>query len=272
MILEDEFEPENVFRLIKQSCEAAMAALNKNDISDYLITVPDRPTKQFSRKQAGELLGNIDEAEKQLRDYYPHADESYQIVEGIISTTRLSMPSSKQYSKRENLNPFKEGMAKSGKLMRGCMYTYTVDDAGMIHGEREWNTSSQMLYAWLYSLDQCGITTYFTMNSTETAKLLVAIHNYTEKGTHNTLNRYIKPSLHLVAKNRMELTKQDKQILSLMGLEGAGLGEAKATALIKKFGDVMSVLNASEWELEEVPGIGRSYAGKIRASVRRTKG
>ena len=60
-------------------------------MSDYWFANYEGKRLQFSRKQAGELVGNIDEAEKQIASYYGNAEENYQIVEGFISPDKLKI-------------------------------------------------------------------------------------------------------------------------------------------------------------------------------------
>ena len=90
MIVVDHSEPEDIITMMKQSVDIVTSNLNQLNMSDYYFVGVDGVTRQYSRKQSGELLGNIDEAESQIRDYYDNADENYQIVEGIISPVSLT--------------------------------------------------------------------------------------------------------------------------------------------------------------------------------------
>lgn len=56
--------------------------------------------------------------------------------------------------------------------------------------------------------------------------------------------------------------KEKRQLYVLQGLPGIGL--TRAQLLLKKFGNVQNVLTASEKELRQVAGVGRSTAEKIR--------
>jgi len=69
-LLIDSSEPDNIVRLLRQSVPVTVTNLNKLHMSDYYFSNYEGKTLQFSRKQAGELAGNVDEAEDQLRDYY----------------------------------------------------------------------------------------------------------------------------------------------------------------------------------------------------------
>ena len=56
--------------------------------------------------------------------------------------------------------------------------------------------------------------------------------------------------------------KQKKQLYVLQGLPGIGAERAKA--LLDKFGSVENIVNATEKELQTVPGIGKNTAQQIR--------
>ena len=70
MILVDRSEPDNIVKLLQQSCPVTVADLNIANMSDYFFGNYEGKRLQFSRKQAGELVGGIDEAEKHLAKYY----------------------------------------------------------------------------------------------------------------------------------------------------------------------------------------------------------
>lgn len=226
--------------------------LNQTHRSDYYFGGEDGKTRQLSRKQAGELLGNIDEAEDQLRDYYTNADENYQIVEGLVSAVPLT--------KR---NRSLEAISIRRQAHPTTLFSYKVAENGYIHSEHPWKVSAAMLYAWLFRLDQAGITTYYTENYVSTAKLLVAIYQNCQKPPeeHTTLQRYIKPRI---------VTKQrNPHVLTLMGIAGAKLGETRAEALIDYFGTPFSVFMATVKELCEVEGIGKKVAETLLKAIGR---
>jgi ERCC4-type nuclease len=56
--------------------------------------------------------------------------------------------------------------------------------------------------------------------------------------------------------------KQKKQLYVLQGLPGVGY--ERAMALLEKFGSVENMVNATEKELQTVPGIGKNTARQIR--------
>jgi len=236
--------------------------LNRTHRSDYYFGGEDGKTRQFSRKQAGELLGNIDEAEDQLRDYYNNADENYQIVEGIISPVAIT----KRDRSLESIS-IRKGFSPTN------LYTYKITEAGHLYDEHTWNTSSSMLDAWEYRLEQAGIYTYYRVNWVATAKLLAAIYKNCQKPPkeHTTLQRIINPKIviHTPQNMTLEELKRYNYIKTLMGLAGAELGETKATALVDYFNDPISLFMASIEEIAELEGFGKKTAQKILVAIGR---
>ena len=252
IILVDNSEPEDIVNLLKQSVPVSVMPLNQTHRSDYYFGGEDGKTRQFSRKQAGELLADIDEAEDQLRDYYNNADENYQIIEGLISASPLTRKS-KSYS----------GISVRRQARPSALFSCKVAENGYIYDGHDWNVSSAMYYAWVFSISQAGIVTYYTDNYVGTARLLVAVYRNCQKppDEHTTLQRYIKP--------RIYIKEHSPYVETLMGLKGAELGETKAKALIEYFGSPLSLFMATMEEICEVEGFGKKTAEKILNSIGR---
>jgi DNA integrity scanning protein DisA with diadenylate cyclase activity len=229
--------------------------LNQSHRSDYYFGGADGRTRQFSRKQSGELLANIDEAEDQIRDYYSNADENYQIVEGLISSVPLTR---------------RDRSLSAISVRRGdhptTLFSYKVADNGFIHDEHAWDVSASLLYAWLFRLEQCGVVTYYTENLVGTARLLVAIYNNCQKSPeeHSTLQRYIKP--------RITIKEQDPFVKALMALSLAynlKIGEDRATKIAKTYRSILAIAMAEVDELCEIGGIGRKTAENLLVAIGR---
>jgi len=277
MILVDLNEPSEIVRLLEQSLPVAVTNLNQTKRSDYLYCGVDGLTRQFSRKQAGELLADIDEAEDQLRDYYNNADENYQIVEGIISPVPLATVSRKQYyairSGKMSALDLRGDILRGPMLVGGsnCLYAYKVDDVADKEGEHVhrlsgsiFRVSSSMLFSWLRSLDRVGITTHFTINQEDTARLLVAFYKNDQKEEHSVLKRYIRP--------RVNITERDPFVKALMGLSwayGLGIGEEKARALKARYETIYDLNMAEPEEICRCEGIGKITAVKILRALGR---
>jgi len=252
MILVDHSEPEELISLLRQSSPVSVMPLNQTKRSDYYFGGEDGKTRQFSRKQAGELLGNIDEAESQLRDYYENADENYQIVEGLISSVPLT---------RRDRSPSAISVRRQSRPNN--LFSYKVAENGYIYDEHSWDVSSALLYAWLFQLSQVGVITYFSENYVGTARLLAAIYRNCQKPPeeHSTLQRYIKPRIYIKEHNPF--------VETLMGLKGAELGEVKAKALLDYFGSPLSLFMASIEEICQVEGFAKKTAEKILSAIGR---
>lgn len=248
MIFVDTAEPVEIINFIKQSVPVEVSPLNQKSIADYFFIAADGHRVQLNRTQSGELLGDIDSFEDELRRYYNSAEENYAINEGIISPYKISgghMPS-----------------AISAKPLAppGSMYAYAVSDKGFIYKERAYNVSNKMFKAWLLQIDKAGITVVNTVNNFDTAATIVAFYSNLQKPewSHSTLQRYIKPKIIVRAHNT--------HVQALVNLSQAyklDIGEVKAEALIEHFGSLGRVLLAEVDELCVVEGIGKKTAEKL---------
>lgn len=285
-LLVDSNEPDSIIRLLKQSVPVAVTNLNSLHMSDYFFSNYEGKTFQFSRKQAGELVGNIDEAEDQLRDYYSKADENFQIVEGILSPVPLAIITDKQlYAIRSgkvkwqgnytpSTRPIEEFHPSLPPPVPHGLYAYKVEAVSDVIGTthyvlasgRVFNTPISLLNAWLHRLTEAGISTYWTLNWWETAKLLAVIYRNEQKPPeeHSTLQRVIKP--------RIQIREADPFLKSLLFLSSAyklGIGEKKASALAEHFVNVLDLATADLNEVASVEGIGKKTATKILSSLGR---
>lgn len=294
MILVDHSEPQELISLLQQSVEVVVGSLNQQQMSDYYFVDVEGKAEQYSRKQAGELLSNIDEAESQLRDYYNNADRNYQIVEGVISTTPLATITEKQYYAvkygklgfRSLLYGPKARIPKDAVSIRGdflsagqpplpnpspnnCLYSYRMepltdcygDTVGVLVGGRLHKIQPSMYFSWIYRLDRVGITTFFTLDYIQTARLLVAHYNNAQKPDeeHGTLQRITKPRIYLRSSDPFV-----KQLVYLSAASNLGIGETKAEA-IKNYGydSILDLAMASSQELCQVGGIGKTLAERL---------
>lgn len=233
-LLVDNFEPVGlILPLLQQSIPAENIDLNLKGYADYFWTAEDGHTIQAERKQGGELLGNIDGVEAQLKKQYDKAQENILIIEGFVIPTT-----------------------------NGCTTLRVSKDSNVWYRDREYKGQSYAGYqGWLYQLDKVGITHYNTANVHGTAMLLVALYKNSQKPEHKTLQRYIKPKIFIEVENR--------HIKTLMGIEGIQLGEKKATALIDRFTTTWGVMIQDVESLIEVEGIGRKLAERLHWAIGR---
>ena len=247
IILVDRSEPREIVKLLEQAVKVSIDDLNRHDLSDYFFTSITGKRLQFSRKQAGELLGSIDGAEADIRKYYNNAEENYQIVEGIISPCKItSQPHKIQSVSIRNLS-------KSANQL----HSYKVSDTGYIHNPHTWNINSSMLFSWIHRLSKLGVITYWTVTKLDTARLLVAIYKNEQKPEeeHTTLTRYIRP--------RLYLEDQDPFVKALIYLSIAyklNIGVDKAERIAMKYSSFIDVAMVSPSELCEIEGIGKKLA------------
>lgn len=252
-ILIDSSEPKEIEELLMQSVPVSRMPLNQTSRSDYYFGGEDGKTRQFGRVQAGELLANVDSMEDELRRYYENADENYQVIEGLISSTPLTRRSRSlsAISVRRQARPT-------------TLFTYKVAENGFIYDEHSWDVSASLFYAWLFGLDQGGVRTYYTENYVATAKLLVAIYKNCQKPPeeHTTLQRYIRP--------RIIIKEQNPFVKALMALSlayGLNIGEDKAAKLAKRYHNIFDVAMSNMEELCLVEGIGKLTAEKLLTAI-----
>jgi hypothetical protein len=250
---EERAAPELV-TLIKQSVQTVSTALNNAHMSDYFFSNYDGKTFQFSRKQAGELLGNIDEAERQLADYYPQADVNCQIVEGIISPLRFKGIDVESHEKAR----------VSFREIGSTIYGYKIHPNGQMSGHSFSGVTASMYYAWRHRLFMAGIPTYETINYTETARLLITLYKNEQKKAeeHSTLQRVIIPRLQI-----REAEPFMKALIYLGHAYKLDIGEKKAAAIAEKFCNIGDLAMAG---VEDIccEGIGKQTASKILMALR----
>ena len=260
MLLIDSNEPDNIVKLLQQSCPVTVATLNVAGMSDYWFANYEGKRLQFSRKQAGELVGNIDEAERQLASYYDNADENYQIIEGFISSSRLKI-------KGTAVAIDGHSASVSTRDLGAKLYCYRVEPGGYIERGHSFSAfNDSLLYAWIHRLAKAGIITYYTDNWVGTARLLSAIYRNEQKPpeNHSTLQRVVRPRIHI-----KEADPFMKSLLFLSNAYQLGIGEKKAKALADRFVCILDIATASVSELTEVEGVGRKMAEKILSSLGR---
>lgn len=260
MLLIDSNEPDNIVKLLQQTCPVTVADLNIANMSDYFFGNYEGKRLQFSRKQAGELVGGIDIAEKQLAEYYNNADENYQIVEGFISPDRLKI-------KGAAVPIDGHGTSISTRDLGARIYCYKIEPGGYIEKGHSFTVvNDSLLYAWIHRLAKAGIITYHTDNWIGTARLLSAIYRNEQKPpeNHSTLQRVVRPRIHI-----READPFLKSLLFLSNAYQLGIGEKKGKALAYRFCNILDIATASVAEIAGVEGVGRKQAEKILSSLGR---
>jgi len=281
MILVDTSEPDDILNLLKQAIPTTKAPLNQKNIADYFFGNYEGMTRQFNRVQAGELVGNIDSMEDELKRYYDSADESNQIIEGLLSPVKLFMKEA-----AAKIHTIGEGMRLGGSSaapastrdLGGKIFAYPVEPSGFIqHGHSFTTTRMSELYAWIYRLSQLGVYTYYTNNWEETARFLITLYKNENKPpeAHSTFQRIYRPKVYIkheknMSKEELETYRLTKALLLLSNTYNLGIGEVKARALADRFVNLLDLALAPISELVETEGIGRAMAEKLQRSLGRS--
>ncbi len=242
MIFVDTFEPTNIEALLSQTVETSRMTLNHSPqgYADYLWFACDGHRIQVERKQIDEILSDLDGTEEQLgREVSNGVEETILIYEGTcepIPGLKMAVQSYK--------------LARAGKVMVPS---------------HKYNISYTGLQAWFSQLDKAGITVIHTCHYIGTAMTLIALYNNAQKKEHTTLRRYIKE--HIVVQ------PFNGHVITLMGIKGANLGEARAKALIERYGTVWYTLNQSTSDIADTlvgeKKLGMAVASKLHKAIGR---
>lgn len=247
----DIFEPQSIQDIISQVVPTIRMSLNHSDegYGDYLWFAVDGHRIQVERKQAGEILSSLDGVEEQLgREVNNGVEETILLIEGVYGPVPGEARATQTYVK-----------PKSSKSSRELL----------IPGKK-FNINYVGLQAWKSQLDKAGITIVETFNWEATALTLVALYNNSQKEEHTTLRRYIKEHITVQPFNQY--------VITLMGIRGVNLGEARAKALIERYGTVWYVFNQSAEDIAETlvgeegkaKRLGLATANKLLKSIGRT--
>jgi hypothetical protein len=265
-LLVDVSEPSEIVQYLSQSAPVSVLPLNQQLMNDYFFGTEDGKNLQLGRVQAGELLGNIDSMEDELRRYYKSADKNYWILEGIITDVPLT-------KRDKSLNALSVRMQSHPRTL----YSYRVTDAGWIYDEHVWNKSAELLYAWIFRLAEAAIPLIWTWNYVGTAKAIASIYNNCQKPSseHDTLNRYYIPTFRTgeilpESKKKITLREQNPFIKILMALSYVyklEIGEKKATAISKRYGSLYDLIYAPVSELAGIEGVGITTAQKLQTAI-----
>lgn len=267
MILVDIAEPEEIVALLEQTGEVIVTPLNQSSRGDYYFAGEDGRIRQFCRVQAGELLGNIDSQEDELRRYYNEADDNYLIIEGLISDTPLTR-TDKATQKQHDVSIYVK------QPRPGILYAHRVAANGYVMKPHSFDIGADLLYAWLFRLAECGVQTFYTTNYVGTAKCIASIYRNCQKDpdSHTTMNRYYIPRISLGEKDedtkkRVTIREQNPFIRSMMALSlinGLDIGEKKASAMYKHgYRTLLDIAYAEVDELVRVEGIGKKTAQRL---------
>jgi len=235
VLVADIFDPDYIFDLISQCVPTSRQNLEPMGWADYLWYDASSKPRHIERKQAGELVGGMDEVERQLRKYLRKRDAALGLlIEGTICP-----------------------------LGNRSVWTQRYDDFGNPDpkGGREFRQPYQKVAAWLWVLDKLGVTIYRTLNQRGTAEFLVAAYRASQKEKHTTLQRYHR--------QLPPVWEPNPSVETLMGIVGVNLGPVRAEKLIQRFGTVWGVLSASKEDLVDVKGVEAVTVEKLMKAIGR---
>jgi hypothetical protein len=224
MITIDEFEPREIEALIKQVFPNSFrTSLNRAGFADYLYTDSFGEKEQVERKQVGEIFADMDGVEYQLRSELNQVRQTILLIEGV------AVPGPK------GIHTFTQ--SPNGRIMRPGRYY------GIHYSRYE---------AWLWGLEQAGVTVWRTANWEATADALVTRARSVARPEHTTLQRHLKP---------MPEFHPNPHVQTLMNIKGEArkplLGPDKAQELIKVFETAWNVVRQDAETLAEfTPGLG----------------
>lgn len=234
MMLIDTNEPTQVLPQISQAVPAKLWPLNQEGWADYRWEDCQENRIHAERKTWQDLTSSLESIEYQLRRQKHEHPEArlILIVEGVALPSSIGTVV----------------YHKSKGARRDVFYASRVT-----------NARYSQIMAWLYQVGKY-LEIYYTASLDATCQALVAFYHGDQKPEHGTFQRYI----------RSMDWHPNPQVESLMAIgRGAGIGAAKAEALIRKFGTVWAVLNANPNQLREVAGLGHSNSLRLLRKVGR---
>lgn len=237
MVFADIFEPPEIADKVIAQVGGSRIPLNERGYADYFWTGVGHIGHQVENKAWSEILAGLDHVESQLAKQLPNVDCNYLLIRGVISPTK------------HGIDIYQQSWTKP--------YFHVKYKHGKSGQPQEWLYKRVM--AWLWQLDKAGVTVVWVPNDEAAVTTLVAMYEQSQKMEHRTLRRYIK--------KKVQTVEDNPHVQTLMGIVGAGIGEARAKVLIARYGTVWSVLNAGPSELGDLPGIGPGVVSNLWRAI-----
>jgi hypothetical protein len=253
-VLMDSFEEQKVEvpvirPLLEQMVPLEFGSYNAKGYPDYTLIQPGRITG-ITRKQAGELVSDIDGFIEQLRKDLERGscDNMVALVEGL-------------------LRPAADGSTQSIKLEGNRLKT------------RLHHVPYNRIISLEYELLHEGIPVIWARDGVDTAMKIAGLYRHEAKGEHKLFSRLAKVKYRVSEKD----AKRRDFMLTLMGIRGAGVGEEVADAIatfLEGTSDELSLFALMErlqfpvaGDLEQQPlrggkrSIGPAAVAKLRAAL-----
>lgn len=218
----DTHEGLDLVALLKQLVPVTRDRLNDAGYADFLWADALGRLTTLEGKQAGELLASIDSVEEQLGRQIRAGKAHFYglIIRGVAL-------------------PHKDGIA---------VYQWQATKAGkpIAVESRVIRQSYKGYRAWLHRLGRMGVEVYEVPDTASMAIQLAAMYLSGQEEEHSTLQRHIVP--------RIQVMQPQDAVVSLMALQGAGIGEELALSLVGRrvdvsTGEITYAKYGSLWEL-----------------------
>jgi len=207
----DVAEPEVIVKLLSQSAEINVMALNIEGYADYIFTDSSGKLVQIEREQVSTILSRTTQIEDEIRRHEHEPGTMILLSEGLVVPEAF------------------------GCLVQRIAGRTLIDEFVS-------KTRYEALIAWFWQIQEHGVELIQTLSPKASAIAISSIYHNAQKldEEHKTFRRHYKPIVGW---------HPNRYIVSLMGLAEAELGEKRATELIEKFGTFYRVMTASEDEL-----------------------
>ncbi len=246
----DEFEPDNIEDLLKQSVSTVRGNLNRNGWADYSWLMYNQQTEQAERKQVNEILSDIPGVEEQIRKELQAKPEAvlWLIVEGICQPIQLDNG--------------REGTVVYGKRVCNAYRSY---------GKREpedhyvpGHISKQpyeRFQSFLTGLERVGVRVRHTIDYVTTAKVLIQMAK-SAQSPPSTLQRHNKPQISF---------HPEPQVMNLLGVYKSGISTVLAERLIDYYGSMWNVAQMNPEDIaQDVEGMGVGNATTLLKAIGRS--
>lgn len=216
-------EPQSIVRLLEQTCEVDILPLNQQNFPDYVFTDADGILTGIEKESVSALLSNAAAIEDEIRRHWQENSRMILLVEGIAL-------------------PHPDGAAVCelrGMSLHTTYFSKTRVDA---------------LVAWLWQVQENGIEYLQSFTPAMSAIVISSIYHSAQKAEHSTFRRHFKPRV---------AWHPNPAVMSLMGLQGADLGEKKATQLIEHFGSISGLCQATKEQVDALSGWDKKSISKL---------
>lgn len=238
-MLVDQFEPTNIVQLLRQSLPVVTFPhpLNARGYADYMWKMWDGMLEQAERKQANEIIRDMNGVEDQIRQQLQRHPEivHWLIVEGIVEPAMRGLWTLKS-------KPYK---GQSPEMVK-----YEPD--------RNHKAVPFVRYeGWLTGVERMGVRVRRTNDFSGTAMVLAGMYKSGQTAS-TTFQRHLKPQIPF---------HPNQQVMTLMGAYEAEIGPVLGEALVKEFGTVAKIIQLNpETIAEMIPRMGVPKARKLLQS------